>query len=111
MERSVRRLVLRSQVEAHSCRAGTNNPAPGVYVCADGDPPGDHRLAYSWLPVLATESILLGLSLFRRWQHRRLGYGHSTILHILTRDSVIYFLVYVDERSLFLNLSSTRSRT
>ena len=82
---------------AHLNYVDTNNPADGVYICADGDPPGDHRLAYSWLPVLVTEAILLGLTLYRGWQDRRQGYGTSTFLRILTRDSVIYFMAYVEQ--------------
>ena len=81
-----------SRFEAHNGCTDTNNPAPGVYICADGDPPGGHRLAFTWTPVLITESILLCLSLYRGWQNRKFGSGGSTVLRILTRDSVIYFL-------------------
>ena len=81
-------------------RLDTNNPADGVFVCADGDPPGDHHfLAYSWLPVLIVESILMCLSLYKGWQSRRAGFGGSTALRMLTRDSVIYFMAYVNHPS------------
>ena len=74
----------------------TSNPASRVYICADGDPPGDHRTAYGWIPVIGTESILLCLSLYKGWQNRRYGYGGSTLLRVLTRDSVLYFTGCVD---------------
>ena len=92
------------QPETHSRRLDTNNPADGVFVCADGDPPGDHHfLAYSWLPVLIVESILMCLSLYKGWQSRRAGFGGSTALRMLTRDSVIYFMAYVNHPSELVN--------
>ena len=78
--------------KAHRSCIDGNNPAPGVYICADGDPPGGHRIAYGWIPVILTESTLLGLSMYKGWENRRLGYGGSVLLRILTRDSVLYFI-------------------
>ena len=68
-----------------------------MYICADGDPPGTHTVAYSWVPIIVTETILLCLSLYKGWQHRKLGYGANTIMRVLTRDSAIYFIVYVSQ--------------
>ena len=94
--------------EAHSRHVDTNNPADGVFVCADGDPPGDHHfLAYSWLPVLIVESILMCLSLYKGWQDWRTGYG-SSILRILTRESVFYFIAFVFTVSLYATLVCSR---
>ena len=78
--------------------ADGNNPAPGVYICADGDPAGDHRTAYSWIGILTGESILVCLSLYKGWQDRRTGYGSDT-LRMLTRESVFYFVAYVRQTS------------
>ena len=85
--------------EAHSRHVDTNNPADGVFVCAAGDPPGTHFLGFSWLPVFITESILMCLSLYKGWQNRRADYGGCSALRMLTRDSIIYFMAYVDHHT------------
>jgi hypothetical protein len=69
---------------------GTNNPSPGLFICADADPPNDHWMA--WVPTvtLVTETIFLSLALFKAWEHYRSGAG-GKILPWLARESVFYF--------------------
>lgn len=71
---------------------GTNEPVPGLFMCADADPPDHHWIVYYWVAVLVIESILLGLALRQAWLHRPSASG-SDLMRRLTRDSVIYFLV------------------
>ena len=108
------RYVIRCHIfqPAHSPRSAhidTNNPAPGVYICADGDPPHDHRFAYTWTIVLVGESVFVVLSLYKGWQDWRTGYG-SSILRILARDSVTYFVacVYLYPSHFHQALTATR---
>ena len=68
----------------------TNNPAPGVFICADGDPPGEHWIAYYWTAVLSIEFVLLLLSLYKAWVYRNAGNG---LMRSLTKGSVIYFVL------------------
>jgi len=69
----------------------TNNPYPNVYICADGDPPGKHVIAFFPTSSLAVETILLSLALYKAYQSYSFGYGG--FIEVLTRDSVRYFLV------------------
>jgi hypothetical protein len=72
---------------------GTNNPAEGVFICADGDPlNGSHWIMYYWVAVLSIESCLLSLALFQAWQHRKKVQGGG-LMRALTRDSVLYFIM------------------
>ncbi|TDL24694.1 hypothetical protein BD410DRAFT_785385 [Rickenella mellea] len=71
---------------------GTNNPRPGLYLCADGDPPNHvHWVSYYWTAILIIEGILLSLSLYKAYINHRTGAGGS-LMKILTRDSVLYFV-------------------
>ena len=77
----------------HNAFAAGNIAAPGVHICADGDPPGYHWIAYYYTTLLVTESVLLSLSLYKGWHSWRSDLKHSSsIQHVLTRDSVLYFL-------------------
>lgn len=82
---------------------GTNNPAPGVFICADGDPPGQHWTAYYWTAILCIELILLMLSLHKAWVYRNAGNG---LMQALTKGSVIYFVfiwwIYLANQILWL---------
>ncbi|KAF5385795.1 hypothetical protein D9615_002623 [Tricholomella constricta] len=70
---------------------GTNEPFPGVLICADADPlDGTHWVVYYWAAILVIEGILLLLALYKAWQHRTSARG-STLMQQLTRDSVLYF--------------------
>lgn len=72
---------------------GTNEPFPGVFICADGDPTdGTHWVVYYWVAVLIIESTLLVLALIKAWQHRASN-GGSALMRDLTRDSMIYFII------------------
>ncbi|KDQ60456.1 hypothetical protein JAAARDRAFT_32876 [Jaapia argillacea MUCL 33604] len=70
---------------------GTNEPIPGLLICADGDPPGEHWIAYYFTAILTIEFALLALSLNKAWRHYRTGSGGG-VMALLTRDSVLYFL-------------------
>ena len=62
-----------------------------MYICADADPPSSHKIEYSYIGLLAGESILVCLSLYKGWQEHKSGYGSHT-LRMLTRESVLYFV-------------------
>ena len=50
-----------------------------------------------WIPILAFETLLCGLAVFRGFQNMRvkssLYYSGKEIVDVLLRDSVIYFIV------------------
>lgn len=69
----------------------TNNPAPGLFICADADPPHVHWIAYVPLIVLVTESVFLGLALYKVWQQRSSKIPGGQILSCLTRQSIFFF--------------------
>jgi len=72
---------------------GTNNPAEGVFICADSDPTdGSHWIMYYWVSVLTIESCLLSLALYQAWIHRHRVHGGG-LMRALTRDSVLYFIM------------------
>jgi hypothetical protein len=68
---------------------------PGFAFCVARNTP-DYFYAF-WIPILAYESLLCGLALFRGFQ----TFQHSAspfrsgryLVRILIRDSVLYFLV------------------
>jgi len=73
---------------------GTNNPAEGVFVCADGDPlDGSHWMMYNWVAVLAIESCFLSLALYQAWLSRKKIQGGGGLMVALTQDSVFYFIM------------------
>ena len=72
--------------------AATNSPSPGLFICADGDPPHAHWITWFWLVIICIESILLSLSVYKGWQTHRAGLGGG-LMTTLARDSVLYFLV------------------
>ncbi|KAJ8087579.1 hypothetical protein PM082_006411 [Marasmius tenuissimus] len=73
---------------------GTNEPLPGLYICADAEPSdGSRWLVYYWMSILITDILLLSLALVQAWRHRpSTGLG-SALMVTLTRDSVVYFFV------------------
>jgi len=72
---------------------GTNEPFPGVFICADGDPTdGTHWVVYYWIAIVIVEFTLLVLALFKAWQHRA-SKGGSALMRELTQDSMIYFII------------------
>ncbi|KAF9002349.1 hypothetical protein BDQ17DRAFT_542249 [Cyathus striatus] len=72
---------------------GTNEPFPGVTICADGDPEdGTHWVVYYWITIIVTETILLLLALRVAWNYRQSS-GGGRLMRNLTRQSVLYFVV------------------
>ncbi|KAF9002345.1 hypothetical protein BDQ17DRAFT_1425999 [Cyathus striatus] len=72
---------------------GTNEPFPGVHICADGDPQdGTHWVVYYWVVVIIIETIFLLLALRMAWDHRQSA-GGGRLMQQLTRESVLYFIV------------------
>ncbi|KAF9260597.1 hypothetical protein L218DRAFT_989505 [Marasmius fiardii PR-910] len=72
----------------------THEPAPGVYICADGDPrDGSRWLVYYWMSILVIDTILLSLALFQAWRFRPLTGDGSALMMALTKDSVTYYLI------------------
>ncbi|VDC07409.1 unnamed protein product [Peniophora sp. CBMAI 1063] len=70
---------------------GSNQAAPGVFICADGDTPGKPWIVFYYLVILITEVTLLTLSIIKAWTNRRMA-TKSGLLSVLTKDSVYYFL-------------------
>ncbi|KAF5340164.1 hypothetical protein D9757_015210 [Collybiopsis confluens] len=74
----------------------TSQPAPGVHVCTTVLPP--QNIWSFWIPILAYETTLFLLVLFRVLQHCleenpcKLEFT-TRILNIVVRDSLAYFLV------------------
>jgi hypothetical protein len=70
-------------------------PIPGLAVCVANNIP-DYFYAF-WIPILAYESLLCGLALFRGFQTFRSSASPfrsgKYLVRILIRDSVLYFLV------------------
>ena len=70
---------------------GTNEPFPKLFICADADPmDGSHWVVYYWAAILVVEGTLLGLALWKAWQHRSPVHG-SSLMQQLTKGSVLYF--------------------
>ena len=72
----------------------TNEPSPGLYICADGDPINRHWISYYWSSLIIAESVFLGLSLYKAYSNWKTGEG-GPLMKALTRDSVLYFVWYV----------------
>ena len=72
--------------------SGTNEPVPGLLICADADPENAHYFSYYYTILLITECILLSLALYQAFLNWRYGTGGGVIT-LLTRDSVKYFIV------------------
>jgi len=70
---------------------GTNNPSFDLFICADGDPPHAHWIAYVPVILLITESILFGLAVFKAFEQSRSKTPSGRILPQLTRESVWFF--------------------
>jgi len=71
----------------------TNNPAEGVWICADGDPlNGTHWIMFYWVALLFLESCLLSLALYQAWMHRN-NVNSGGLLRAFSRDSVLYFIM------------------
>ncbi|KAK7017697.1 hypothetical protein R3P38DRAFT_2784642 [Favolaschia claudopus] len=66
-----------------------NNPAPGLYICADGDPPNVHWMAYVPLINILAESVFLSLALFKAYQQRKIP---GRIIPRLTKESICFFV-------------------
>jgi len=68
---------------------------PGLVFCVAGNIP-DYSYAF-WIPILAYESLLCGLALFRGFQTFRSSASPfrsgKYLVSILIRDSVLYFVV------------------
>jgi len=71
---------------------GTNHPSYGLHICADGDPPHRHWVAFYWTSLLTIESILLSLSCYKAFLYYKRGTG-GDIMRLLTRDSLLYFIL------------------
>ncbi|KAJ7863985.1 hypothetical protein B0H14DRAFT_2440828 [Mycena olivaceomarginata] len=67
---------------------GTNNPVYGLFICADGDPPHKHWIAYAPMINILGESVLLSLAMYKAYEQRRSG---GRILPQLTRESLFFF--------------------
>ncbi|KLO14657.1 hypothetical protein SCHPADRAFT_300784 [Schizopora paradoxa] len=85
---------------------GTNRPSPGLHICADGDPPHRHWVAYYWTCLLTIESVLLSLSCYKAFIYYRRGTG-GNIMRALTRDSLLYYLfifgIYLGNQIIWLH--------
>src|ERR1700753_1902010 len=73
---------------------GTNMPVPGVYICADGDPPNKPFAAWWTVQSAAVEAILLGFAINNALRYYGKGYGR--LVDVMRRDSVMYFALLVN---------------
>jgi len=85
---------------------GTNHPSYGLHICADGDPPHRHWVAFYWTSLLTIESILLSLSCYKAFLYYKRGTG-GDIMRLLTRDSLLYFIfifgIYLGNQFIWLH--------
>jgi hypothetical protein len=70
---------------------------PGIPFCVPVDVPR-HLYAF-WIPIIAFESLLCGMALYRGFQgivgDGSLFRSGRRLVTILVRDSILFFLVYV----------------
>ena len=71
---------------------GTNNYSPGLLLCAGGDTPHRHWLAYYWTCAFCVDTILLLMALYKAWAYRQCPNKYN-LMRILAWDSIIYFVV------------------
>ncbi|KAJ7611738.1 hypothetical protein FB45DRAFT_1119094 [Roridomyces roridus] len=69
----------------------TNNPSTDLFICADGDPPHGHWIAYVPVILLITEFIIFLLAVFKAWQQYRSEIPSGQILPKLMKESVWFF--------------------
>jgi hypothetical protein len=69
----------------------TNNPLPGVSICADADPNGKLWVVYYWITILIVDVILLSLALRKASEHRHIM--RNKLIRDMTVQSVIFFAV------------------
>ncbi|KAL0954169.1 hypothetical protein HGRIS_005302 [Hohenbuehelia grisea] len=68
----------------------TNEPSPGLFICADADPYHSPWIAFNWTTALIVETILLVMSMYKAWSFHRTG-GYGSLVRRLTKDSAVYF--------------------
>ena len=73
---------------------GTNNYSPGLFICADGDAPHQHWIAYYWTCALSVDTILLLMAMYKAWAYRKCPNKYN-LMRVLAWDSIIYFVVWV----------------
>jgi len=71
---------------------GTNNYSPGLFICADGDAPHQHWIAYYWTCALCVDIILLLMAMYKAWAYRKCPNKYN-LMRVLAWDSIIYFVV------------------
>ncbi|KAF8225891.1 hypothetical protein L208DRAFT_404439 [Tricholoma matsutake] len=84
-----------------------NEPSPGIFFCTLLEPPHSPRWSASfYATAFLCDGILLSLALWQAWLHRPSQDGVE-LMHQLTRDSAIYFLmifwIYVVSLALWVN--------
>ncbi|KAK7001693.1 hypothetical protein R3P38DRAFT_3216637 [Favolaschia claudopus] len=65
-----------------------NNPAFGLYICADADPEHVHWIAYAPMISILGESVFLALAMFKALEQRQ---APGRILPRLTKESLFFF--------------------
>lgn len=55
---------------------------------------GQHWVVYYYVTIMIIEGTLLGLALWKAWQHRSSAHG-SSLMQQLTKGSVLYFFLSV----------------
>lgn len=71
---------------------GSNEPVPGIQMCADGDLSGKRFFVFYPTTSLIIEVTLLSLSLWQLWINRGQAMTHGRIMRMLITGSVFYFL-------------------
>ncbi|KAG5636556.1 hypothetical protein H0H81_007633, partial [Sphagnurus paluster] len=70
----------------------TNEPLPGVIICAFKDGPKGHAwFVYCYVMVMLNEAMMFVLAMWKAWLHRAPVPGF-TLMQQLTRYSMTYFL-------------------
>lgn len=73
----------------------TSHDVPWIPFCIPNDLIQESYLF--WIPMLASESVLCGLALFRGYQsfqdYKTLDARHPSLIQALIEDSILYFVV------------------
>jgi hypothetical protein len=72
---------------------GTNQPVPGVFICADGDPSWSHVDAWWSAQSTIAEAVFLAFACYQSYFYFNRGLGG--IVYLLRSDSIVYFLMCV----------------
>ncbi|TFK50317.1 hypothetical protein OE88DRAFT_1735898 [Heliocybe sulcata] len=83
----------------------TNEPVPGVFICANGDFPKEHWAMFFDTSIIIVESVLLLLALYKLWAQRKDEMPNKLLMR-LTMESIFYFIavfgIYMIDQGLWI---------